>query len=81
MRVLIVEPEQRPKEKEIDNSLTAMQKIVGPAQRQRQSGMTGPVPGCRISAPRHYRQAEIENYLMCQNRNNAIGDGEDERNA
>ena len=29
MRVLIVEPEQRPKEKEIDNSLTAMQKIVG----------------------------------------------------
>lgn len=22
-----------------------------------------------------------ENYLMCQNRNNAIGDGEDERNA
>ena len=29
MRVLVVEPERRPKEKEIDNSLTAMQKIVG----------------------------------------------------
>ena len=29
MRVLVVEPEQRPKEKEIDDSLTAMQKIVG----------------------------------------------------
>ena len=29
MRVLVVEPEQRPKEKEIDDSLTAMQNIVG----------------------------------------------------
>ena len=29
MRVLVVEPEQRPEEKEIDDSLTAMQKIVG----------------------------------------------------
>ena len=29
MRVLVVEPEQRPKEKEIDDSLIAMQNIVG----------------------------------------------------
>ena len=29
MLVLVVEPEQRPKEKEIDDSLTAMQNIVG----------------------------------------------------
>ena len=29
MRVLVVEPEQRPEEREIDDSLTAMQKIVG----------------------------------------------------
>ena len=29
MRVLVVEPEQRPQEKEIDNSLEAMQQIVG----------------------------------------------------
>lgn len=29
MRVLVVEPEQRPKEREIDDSLSAMQKIVG----------------------------------------------------
>ena len=29
MRVLVVKPEQRPEEKEIDDSLKAMQKIVG----------------------------------------------------
>jgi len=29
MRVLVVEPEQRPREEEIGDSLTAMQKIVG----------------------------------------------------
>ncbi len=29
MRVLVVEPEQRPEEREIDDSLTAMQGIVG----------------------------------------------------
>lgn len=29
MRVLVVEPEQRPKEREIDDSLSAMQEIVG----------------------------------------------------
>lgn len=29
MRVLVVEPEQRPEEREIDDSLAAMQKIVG----------------------------------------------------
>ena len=29
MRVLVVEPEQRPEEREIDDSLKAMQEIVG----------------------------------------------------